>query len=220
MPDPVTIEQIKAQIDILLDRIPEEPDPGGDDAEKMPKYRFRQVNEKLKAARDAIKAFEAGLTDVESRHASELENLRTELTGQFEQEKTQIQTTWQENLALTQAGFDDTGIRTLRNEWQALPEDKRGESPIAWWEQQTEAHKAHLADKEKPAPKLGRALAVYLPTPEPEAPAQPSTPTRSAPFFSVDGNRSKPGPQPGAAERIAAAKTREEREDIYRELDG
>lgn len=176
-PDPADkAEGLLKRIEALLSRAPAGDDDDLSAGKAVPYDRFFKVNQRAKAAEDALSAMRAEVQGIRDDHSKAWNDFKTQTAV----EVTAVATRYQEDLQLVQAGMDDLGRETLRAHHRRLPEAERAKAPAAWWGGQLEALAAHRADPEKvPAPTLPPALAVYLP-PAPSAPSAEPAPAPSA----------------------------------------
>lgn len=120
-------------------------------------WRIRQLTRQNRELRTSLEALGPQAETIVATRVREVQEAAAK-------EVERITRTHAEDMTLHEAGLTDPlGRRTLRQAWEGVAKAERGDSPVAWWAQQVEAHKAHVADPAKPAPAVPRPLTVYLP---------------------------------------------------------
>ena len=126
----------------------------------VPYDRLQREIDKRRAAESALSDLGGQVEGLMAARTAELATFRESTATELKR----IQGGHNEDLALVDLGVTDPLGRTaVRSAWSTLPKDGRGKSPSEWWGGLSEAHKAHAADSEQPAPKVPRTLAAYLP---------------------------------------------------------
>jgi len=139
----------------------------------VPYDRFVKANERRKQAEASLGDLQSRIDKLETGYADRLKAIQTEAAGHVGA----IAQRHAEDLQLVQLGVDDAGRAEMRRVLSLVPEGERPKSAVDWWTAQVEAHKAHVADKAKPAPQIPRTLQPYLPAveaAEPEPQAKPA----------------------------------------------
>ena len=166
-------------------------DEGRGPPRSVPYHRFREERDARKALASELGDLGAQVEALRGGYDASLAKLREDTAG----EVTGIQARHNEDIGLIGAGFRDPLDRqTLRTAFEAQPKSTRGKNAGEWWDAQTVAHAAHIADPETiAAPSIPRPLTPYLPAPEaaPVAAAEPAS----------NGWGSVGGPPPGPGRR-------------------
>jgi hypothetical protein len=128
---------------------------------RVPYDRFRRVNEENRQLREALEGLGGELNSLKEAQAQQFK----ELQEQAAQQVSAVRLQHDQDLELVEAGLSDKlGRQVLRQAWESAPKGQRGASPVDFWKQTIEAHKAHHADPENvAAPSVARPLTPYLP---------------------------------------------------------
>lgn len=196
----------------------EEADDPGKDAKALQKRvsditsKRREMIADMRGLREELGGLKQQQTQAQSGYESKLAEALAAKDTEFATRLEGFDNTRREDLALSDAGIkDDLGRTAVRQAYQALPEDKRGDGTAAdWWATTLDAQKAHLADPENvSAPSIPRTLLGYIP-------GEVGPTTVSHP--NTEKGRAK-GPQGNVtAADIAGAKTMEEYNALKRRM--
>jgi hypothetical protein len=145
------------------------PKPSGvEPGQAIPYERWMKTQDRANAAETALAAMSTKIEALEKAQTKALDKARTDYAADLGKREAVNS----ENIQLSEMGFDADGRDSLRSTWNRQPEDKRGASPLEWWNSTLEASHAHQEDAEKnPAPEIPRTLTAYLP--QPEKPTEP-----------------------------------------------
>ncbi len=152
---------------------PSPSDDMGDDYEPsgrekpVPYYRFREVNQQARQAKEALAQVQAQVEQLQQAHQAQLETIRSDAAQQV----AGLQSSHGENLTFARLGLDERGVKNIRDEYETLPKAERPKTAAEWWQSVVEAHKAHGADPENTQPvTLHPTVSVLLPKVEAPAP--------------------------------------------------